>query len=343
MVQSFSKFVVIGLSGGIDSSYSAYLLKKEGYRVEGVYFRVHDLEEDFQKSLERVEKVAKFLDIKLHILDFRKKFRETVFDPFVKSYINGETPNPCINCNREIKFGEMFQFAQSIGADLIATGHYLKHDGNFIYEAHDENKDQSYFLFDIDKSLLSKLIFPLSNLKKSDVKESAKQIPELYEIATAVESREICFVENTYLEILEEKNRIDLEGDVLSSSGEIIGKHRGYMHYTIGKRRGFTLKVAHEPHYVLKIIPEKNQIIVGKRAELAETKVLLKNLNMSIPDTDFEATVKLRFRSKPLPCRVKISNKKAEVQLFEPIFGLAKGQAGVFYRDGKLLGGGWIE
>jgi tRNA-specific 2-thiouridylase len=343
MVSYSSKFVLIGLSGGIDSSYSAYLLKEKGYKVEGVYFRVHNLEDSYNENLKRVQKVANFLNIKLHIVDFRQKFARDVFEPFVQSYIDGETPNPCINCNREIKFGEMFNFAKEVGADLIATGHYLKHDGTFLYEAEDENKDQSYFLFDIDKSVIPNLIFPLSNLKKDKVKELAKEIPELYEIATAVESREICFVENSYLEIIQEKQNIDLEGDVLNSNGEVVGKHRGYMHYTIGKRRGFTLKVAHEPHYVLEILPEKNQIVVGKKEELAKYKVTLKNLNMFVSENNFEATVKLRFRAKPLPCYVKIQNQKAEVELFEPIFGLAKGQAGVFYKDGKLLGGGWIN
>jgi len=337
-----SERVLIGLSGGVDSSYSAYLLKNMGYQVEGLYLKLHGRDDYFKENIERVKKVSKFLDIPLHILDLQDKFFQKVYKPFVDTYINGETPNPCVICNREIKFGEMFKFAQKIGADFLATGHYLQHDGKFLLEASDKSKDQSYFLFNIDKEIIPKLLFPLGTYQKSEVKEMASKIPELLEIASQKESSDICFVDNQYTDILKKYTDINLEGDVLNLSGEVIGKHKGHMHYTIGKRRGFTLKVSHEPHYVVDIIPDKNQIVVGTRDELKQWRVTLKNLNMFIDEKEFEATVKLRYRSKALNCKVVIDGNRAEVELQEPIFGLAKGQAGVFYRDGKVLGGGWI-
>jgi tRNA-specific 2-thiouridylase len=336
------KRVVVGLSGGVDSSFSAYLLKERGYQVEGVYLKLHGRDDYFQKNIERVQKVANFLDIPLHIVDLQEKFLEKVYQPFVETYISGETPNPCIICNREVKFGEMFKFMESLGADFLATGHYLKHDGETLFEATDKSKDQSYFLFDIEKRVIPKLLFPLGDFQKRDVKEMASKIPQLIEIAQQRESNEICFVENDYLEIVKKYHNIDLAGDVLNSGGEVVGKHRGYMHYTIGKRKGFTLKVAHDPHYVTKIFPKTNQIVVGKREELAQLKVVLRDLNMFISEENFTAFVKLRYRSKPLKCQVEIRDGFAFLDLEEPIYGLAKGQAGVFYRDEKVLGGGWI-
>jgi tRNA-specific 2-thiouridylase len=337
-----SKRVLIGLSGGVDSSVSAYLLKEQGYQVEGVYLHLHDREGYFKENIERVRKVTDFLDIPLHTLDRREYFYTEVYKPFADSYIGGETPNPCVVCNRKVKFGEMFRFGEKLRVDYLATGHYLRTDGEFIFEAEDKSKDQSYFLFDIEKRYIPKLLFPLSDIQKSRVKEIASSIPELRKISEQRESSEICFVENSYIDILKEFTDIDREGKLYNSSGEIVGKHRGYMHYTIGKRRGFTLRVAHEPHYVKEIIPDKNGVVVGKRDELYIDKVVLKELNMFINEESFEATVKLRYRSEATPCRVEIVNGRASVELLQPVFGVAKGQAGVFYRDGKLLGGGWI-
>ena len=336
------KKVLIGLSGGIDSSYSAYILKEQGYQVEGLYLKLHGRENYFQENIERVKRLTKFLNIPLHILDLQDRFSQKVYQPFIETYVKGETPNPCIICNREIKFGEMLKFADKIGADYLATGHYIRHDGEFLLEGKDKSKDQSYFLFYIDKKIIPRLLFPLGEYLKSEIKEKVSKIPELSQFNSQKESNEICFVENQYTDVIKKYHNIDIEGEVLNPKGEIVGKHRGYMHYTIGKRRGFTLKVAHDPHYVMDIIPDKNQIIVGKREELAKWRVSLKNLNMFINEKKFEATVKLRYRSKGLKCQVTINGDRAEIELQEPIFGLAKGQAGVFYRNNKILGGGWI-
>jgi tRNA-specific 2-thiouridylase len=343
-----TKRVLIGLSGGVDSSVSAYLLKKQGFYVEGVYLKLHSNENYHEKNLIKIDAISKFLDIKYTVLDKQNIFKNRVFDYFIDEYVNGRTPNPCIVCNKNIKFGEFFDYAMANNFDFIATGHYLKTDSNFIYVADDDSKDQSYFLFDINREVLKKVIFPLSNYKKDEVKKIADSINSEFfkSLAVQKESNEICFVEDTYIEILKNQQKkipkIEQQGEVLNNNSEIIGTHKGYMQYTIGKRRGFTVNGALTPHYVLKILPETNQIIVGEKDELAQNSVILENLNMFIDDKKFTASVKLRYRSKGIEADVIIKNNRAYLTLKEPFFGVAKGQAGVFYQNNKLIGGGWI-
>jgi len=334
--------VLIGMSGGVDSTVSTYLLKQQGYDVEGVYMKLHNKPGYHEMNIERAKKAADFAGVKLHILDAQNEFDTLVFQPFIQSYEEGHTPNPCALCNRNIKFGRMVKFADEIGAQFIATGHYLKTDGEYLYEADDKNKDQSYFLFNIKKEVLPRLLFPLSEKQKSDIKEFALKIPQLQSFATQKESSEICFVETTYTDILKDYVAVDNEGDVLNLEGEVVGKHKGYMHYTIGKRRGFSVHGAHDPHYVKEIIPEKNQIVVAKEEALWCHDVRLEGINMFDSRTEFEATIKLRYRTNAVPCSVTIEGNSARVKLQEGVFGVASGQAGVFYDGQKVLGGGWI-
>ncbi len=337
-----SSKVLVGMSGGVDSTISAKLLKDDGYRVEGVYMKLHNSPGYHEIHLKRAQKAAAQLHIKLHVLDLQKRFDDNVFFPFIETYKEGRTPNPCALCNRNLKFGAMMEFADSIGADFLATGHYLRHDGTYLMQAEDDSKDQSYFLFYIDKAIVPRLIFPLGERKKSDIKALAASIEGLESFASQAESSEICFVETTYTDILKEHVTVDEVGDVLDTKGNIVGTHKGYMHYTIGKRKGFTVHGAHDPHYVLKILPQTNQIVVGKREELDTRNVTLAHLNMFDARTDFEATVKLRYRSRSVPCSVKIDGDHARVELKEPVYGVASGQAAVFYEGNKVLGGGWI-
>ena len=335
--------VLVALSGGVDSTVTAYLLKKEGFDVEGVYMKLHSIEKEHQKSLKNLEKISKYLDIKVHILDRKELFAKKVYNPFIKSYIKGETPNPCVVCNRYLKFGELINAADEIGAKFFATGHYVKCDGKFLYEAKDKSKDQSYFLFNIKKEVLPKVLFPLGDIYKEEVKKIASSIEPLKEIAAQKESSEICFVENSYIDILKEHTDVDMPGVVIDKEGNVIGEHRGYMHYTIGKRKGFMVYGAHEPHYVLKIIPQKNQIVVGKKSDLEVKRVSLKDLNMFIEKKEFESQIKLRYRMPKALSFVKIEGSEAKIKMHEGVFGIAKGQAGVFYEEDKVLGGGWIE
>ncbi len=337
------KKVLVAMSGGVDSTVTAYLLQKEGYEIEGVYMKLHDNPPYHEKNIQNVKKVASYLGINYHILDLGERFNEAVFMPFIETYQKGLTPNPCVLCNRNIKLGALLDFAKERGFDYLATGHYAQIKDGFIIEAVDKSKDQSYFLSYIKKEALNFMMFPLGDkIKEEDIKPLAANIPILSDIAKQKESSEICFVEDTYLDILQQHTNIDMPGDVLDKEGNIIGKHRGYMHYTIGQRKGFTLKVAHDPHYVIDINAHKNQIIVGLRDALDIQKFEVKDLNMFIEEKEFEAYVKIRYRSPKTPCKISIIGEKATISLHQKVQGLAPGQVAVFYDENRVLGSGWI-
>ncbi|WP_026803306.1 tRNA 2-thiouridine(34) synthase MnmA [Aliarcobacter lanthieri] len=337
--------VMVGMSGGIDSSVTAYMLQKQGFQVEGIYLKLHNRTDGYHESnLSYIDGVAKFLGIKYHILDLVDKFSQEVYNYFVNSYLEGTTPNPCVKCNKQIKFGAMLDFAKKQGASLLATGHYAKNDGNFFYMADDLSKDQSYFLSQVPKNALPYMIFPLNSYKKEDIVKLGANLDVAYKkITEKNESQEICFVETVYTDVIKKYANIDVEGDVLDEAGNVVGKHKGYAHYTIGKRRGFTVKGAQEPHFVTKLNPKENTIVVGKKPSLEVNEVIGNSLNMYIEDKEFSCGVKLRYRSNTTPCKIKIEDDKVYISLEEPALGVASGQLAVFYDNDKVIGSAFIE
>jgi tRNA-specific 2-thiouridylase len=336
------KKVLVGLSGGVDSTVTALLLQEQGFEVEGVYMVMHNLEHLNSANIKKAQKIADYLGVKLHIHDIQDTFRDEVYSYFVNSYKEGLTPNPCVICNRKIKFGKMIEFANSLGIEHIATGHYVRVKDGFIYKGIDDSKDQSYFLAEVKKEVINRAIFPLGEWLKSDVKEYARKIEVLKELATQSESSEICFVEDSYIDILKEHTNTDNQGIVKDIEGNEVGHHKGFMHYTIGKRRGFFVKGAHDPHYVVDIDAKNNTLIVGKKDDLAKKSIIISNLNLFIDKKDFNANIKVRYRTSGIEGNIKIDNNIGLIELNEPAYGVAKGQFAVFYDNDKLLGGGEI-
>ena len=341
MEQNRAKKVLVGISGGVDSAVAVYLLQKQGYEVIGLYLKMHE-DVPHEENILKIEKLSKLLNFKYFVEDITQQFQEKVFNYFIESYKNGDTPNPCAMCNREIKFGEFIPFLEKYGCEYLATGHYARNDGEFLYKGKDTKKDQSYFMFGIKKEILKKSLFPLGDYRKEEIKEIAGKIG-LQEFASGRESQDICFIPTNYIDVLGKYFKTDLKGKVVNTKREIVGNHKGYMHYTIGQRKGFTLFKSHKPHYVIGIDSSKNQIIVGDKYQLEKKMVFLKQCNLFIDKKSFDCEVKVRYRTEPVKAKVKMDGGKATVFLEKPVSGVAKGQACVFYKGDKVLGGGWIR
>lgn len=341
------KKVALLMSGGVDSSYCAHLLLSQGYEVIGLYLKLHDKEKKHEIYIKNCEQVASQLGIHFEVVDLREEFKKNVYDAFIKSYKAGQTPNPCAVCNPLMKFGLGLQKADELGCEFIATGHYaqIKEINGIkrIAKAVDDTKDQSYFLYALPQNAIDRIIFPLGAFTKEEVKKTAlKLLPFLGTLETYKESQEICFVEESYIDILKLHEKVDMEGIVRDSSGKAVGTHKGYMHYTIGKRKGFSVFGSHEPHYVKAINPQNNEIIVGTKEELAIDSI--QALNKSLPQT-FDGGVydiKVRYRSVPLKAEINIQGEYIHAKLLESAYGVAQGQALVLYQDDCVLGGGVI-
>ena len=336
--------IALLMSGGIDSSYSAYLLKNEGHEVVGIYLKLHDDDSKHAINIANIEKVSRHLGIETHVIDAKALFKEHVYDYFVRSYEQGRTPNPCAFCNPRMKFGFAFEKAMELGCEKIATGHYARVKNGRIQEAFDMSKDQSYFLFGLKKEVIEKIVFPLGTMKKEAIKPVALvKLPWLGTLESYKESQEICFVTDTYIDILKKHLNVDQKGLIKDTEGKVIGEHKGYMHYTIGKRKGLTIGGAHEPHFVVGIDAKTNTVIAGKKEELLQKRVVAQNF--SLPDDFKEGIygVKVRYRSPQAKAHVKLENNTIIAELEEGAYGIASGQALVVYQDDLVLGGGWIE
>tara|TARA_A100001037_G_scaffold305373_1_gene345210 strand:- start:311 stop:1429 length:1119 start_codon:yes stop_codon:yes gene_type:complete len=353
--------VVVAMSGGVDSSTVAGMMKKDGYNVVGVTLKLYDESKEVAKSKQccsgqdvmDAKRVAHKLDIEHKVLFYQSKFKEGVVDNFVESYLKGETPIPCVQCNKTVKFNDLFNESKKLKADALITGHYVKSitkdNITNMYRAIDENRDQSYFLFNTTREQLNYLRFPLGGILKSETREIAKKL-EL-NVAEKPDSQDICFVPNgDYVSVIE-KFRPDAfkKGNIKDIDGNVIGVHDGIVNFTIGQRKGIKL-AAKEPYYVIEINADKNEIIVGSKQHLVKKEIFLKDLNLLGNKREFqrEIFVKVRSTGKLLKSKINIINdNEAILNLQEEEYGISPGQACVFYskdQNGyKVLGGGWIK
>ena len=351
--------VVVAMSGGVDSSTVAGMMKKEGYNVIGITLKLYDDTKQTSKSKQccagqdimDAKRVANKLNIEHKILYYQNKFKEGVVDNFVESYLKGETPIPCIQCNKSVKFKDLFEESKNLKADALITGHYVKsitkNNITEMYRATDENRDQSYFLFNTSREQLNYLRFPLGNLLKNETRDIANMLQ--LNVADKPDSQDICFVPNgDYVSVIK-KFRPDAikKGNIKNLEGKVIGVHDGIVSYTIGQRKG--IKISNkEPLYVIDIDPEKNEIIVGSRKKLIKKTINLKNLNFLVDKKKFtkQIFVKVRSTGKLIKSKINIRNNEGKITLLENEYGISPGQACVFYsKDNygyKVLGGGWI-
>ncbi len=354
--------VVVAMSGGVDSSTVAGMMKKEGYNVVGITLKLYDDTKQITKSKQccagqdiiDAKRVANKLNIDHKILYYQSKFKQGVIDNFVESYLSGETPIPCVQCNQTVKFKDLFEESKNLNADALITGHYVKsitiNNETNMYRAIDENRDQSYFLFNTTREQLNYLRFPLGTMMKNETREVAKKLD--LNVADKPDSQDICFVPNgDYVSVIQ-KFRPDAfkKGNIKNLDGKVIGVHDGIVNFTIGQRRG--IKVAEkDPLYVLDINSEKNEIIVGEKEKLIKRKIQLRDINILTDKNDFNDFIFVKIRSTGKLIKSKltinsINNGTANIELLEDEYGISPGQACVFYKKDnfgdKLLGGGWI-
>ncbi len=346
------------MSGGVDSSVAAYFLLEQGYDVTGLFMRLGiDKIDTIMNtkvccSLEDANdarSVAGQLGIPFHVLNFRDDF-DRIIDAFCTEYLNGRTPNPCITCNQELKFGKLLNFARMLNADFIATGHYAKiervKDRYLLKKGADERKDQSYVLFPLTQNQLSNTLFPLGMVTKEYIRQVARNLN--LKTKDKPESQDICFVpDNKYHTLLQERfGKFISHGFIKDTQGNILGRHPGTPFFTIGQRKGLGIALG-TPRYVVDIIPKEHTIIIGTNADLMESELLASGINwISIdkPEKPLEVLAKIRYNHTPAPATVyPCGRDRVRVVFRIPQRAITPGQAVVFYDNDVVVGGGWIE
>ncbi len=345
--------VVVGLSGGVDSSVSAAILHQQGYHVEGLtLWLMKGKGQCCSEGMVDAAYICEQLGITHHVVDTRDLFQTHIVDYLVSGYEAGVTPLPCSQCNRVVKFPPMLEYAQNtLGIDKIATGHYArieydaKSDRYHLLKAVDSNKDQSYFLYDLTQELLAHLIFPLGNQTKTETRAIASKFG--LKTATKPDSQDLCLIEahGTMKDFLDQYIA-PKEGKIVDLEGTVLGEHQGIHHYTIGQRKGLGVAYS-EPLYVVKLDPVMNQVIVATRTQAGNSECTVNRLNwvsIAEPTSLIRAEVKIRYRTPPQPVNViPLDNHRVKLVFDEPQFGITPGQAAVFYHQDLLLGGGIIE
>ncbi|NRG17585.1 tRNA 2-thiouridine(34) synthase MnmA [Rhizobiales bacterium] len=357
--------VVVAMSGGVDSSVVAGLMKREGYDVIGVTLQLYDHGEAVHRAgaccagqdIHDARRVAERLGIPHYVLDYEKRFKEAVIDRFAESYIAGETPIPCVSCNQTVKFSDLLETAKTLGADVLATGHYVRtrlvNGQRALFRPADLDRDQSYFLFATTQEQLDFLRFPLGGLTKPETRELAREFG--LSIADKQDSQDICFVpKGKYSDVIERLKPGAAEpGDIVHLDGRVLGRHEGIIHYTIGQRRGIGVATG-EPLYVVHLDADGSRVIVGPREALATRRIALRDVNWlgdgelsDIPPEGMELFVKVRSTRPPRAAVLTVGNDGVMVELADGETGIAPGQACVFFdndeEDARVLGGGWID
>ena len=356
------KKIVVAMSGGVDSSVVAAYLKQSGYEVIGITLQLYDHGEILKKKgaccagadIYDAKKVAEKFDFPHYVLNYESLFKDSVIEDFADSYSRGETPIPCIRCNQTVKFKDLLKVAKDLGADCLATGHYVQRDFNNqkskLLKAKDPSKDQSYFLFATTKEQLDFVRFPLGGIDKLQTRKLAQDLG--LEISDKPDSQDICFVPNgNYAQIVAKyRPKAFKDGDMIDVGGKKLGTHQGIINYTRGQRKGLGIS-SKEPLFVIKIDPIKNQIIVGEEKYLFDKNFIIKDINWLGDDADLnkEINLKVRLRSSSTEKQAKINfyyqnnNLKAKITLKDGDRAITKGQACVFYDGNRVMGGGWIE
>lgn len=353
------KKVVIGMSGGVDSSVAAYLLKEQGYEVIGVTMQIWQEDDEYTDreggccsigAVEDARRVADKLDIPFYVMNFRKEFEKKVIDYFIDEYLIGRTPNPCIACNRYIKFDSFLKKAKAIGADYVATGHYAKivkeGDKYLLKSAKDDRKDQTYALYNLDQSMLKHTLMPCGEYTKPKIREIAKELG--LEVHDKKDSQEICFVyDNNHGRFIETEAPGKVKpGNFVDKEGNILGKHKGIVHYTIGQRKGLGIALG-KPIYVTDINVKKNEVVIGDEVDIFRNKLIASDLNF-IPfdklEEPMEIQAKIRYSAPKAKAKlIPLGEDRVKVVFEENQRAITKGQAVVFYQDDLVVGGGTIE
>lgn len=345
-----TKKVVLGISGGVDSALSAKLLQLQGLEVFPVFLKVHDCD-NVDKSLSDAKKVCDFLGISIIVADIRKRFLNTIINPFMQMYLDGSTPNPCVYCNYLIKWQILKEYADSLNAEHIATGHYSKilklPNGRYTIQRISKNKDQSYVMYHLSQEILSRIYFPLSEYEKPVVRKMANdyKIP----VANKQDSQEICFVDDDYAKFIEDRltDKSDIKyGNFILQDGTVLGRHKGIHRYTIGQRKGLGIAYKHSL-FVLGLADNKTDIVLGINDDLFTNELIVDNINlMAVDDIQDGMVVEAAIRYGHRGAKAKLyqlSDDELKCIFDEPQRAITKGQAAVFYRDDYIVAGGIIK